>query len=51
VVPAVFSIGYGGGLLAHNRNLAEGLPVTGFPDIGYRGEFWIRKLVIFFDLV
>ena len=27
VVPAVFSIGYGGGLLAHNRNLAEGLPV------------------------
>ena len=27
LVPAVFSIGYGGGILSHNRNLAEGLPV------------------------
>lgn len=27
LIPAVFSIGYGGGILAHNRNLAEGLPV------------------------
>lgn len=26
-IPAIFSIGYGGGLLAHDRNLAEGLPV------------------------
>lgn len=27
LIPAVFSIGYGGGILAHDRNLAEGLPV------------------------
>lgn len=26
-IPAIFSIGYGGGALTHNRNLAEGLPV------------------------
>ncbi|HWH68013.1 MAG TPA: hypothetical protein VNT26_01400, partial [Candidatus Sulfotelmatobacter sp.] len=27
LIPAIFSIGYGGGLFAHNPNLAEGLPV------------------------
>jgi len=27
VIPSVFSIGYGGGILSHNKNLAEGLPV------------------------
>ncbi|MBC7327860.1 hypothetical protein H5T87_07065 [bacterium] len=27
VIPSVFSIGYGGGILSHNRNLAEGMPV------------------------
>lgn len=27
LIPAVFSVGYGGGILAHNRYLAEGLPV------------------------
>ncbi len=27
LIPSVFSIGYGGGLLSHNRFLAEGLPV------------------------
>lgn len=27
LIPAIFSIGYGGSLLAHNRYLAEGLPV------------------------
>ena len=27
LIPSVFSIGYGGGILNHNRNLAEGLPV------------------------
>lgn len=26
-IPAIFSVGYGGGVLTHNRNLAEGLPV------------------------
>ncbi len=28
LIPAVFSVGYGGGILAHDRNLAEGLPVV-----------------------
>lgn len=28
LIPAVFSIGYGGGFLAHNPHLAEGLPVS-----------------------
>jgi hypothetical protein len=27
-IPSLFSVGYGGGALAHDRNLAEGLPVT-----------------------
>ena len=27
LIPAVFSIGYGGGVLSHDRNLAEGVPV------------------------
>ncbi|HTL17223.1 MAG TPA: carbohydrate binding domain-containing protein [Patescibacteria group bacterium] len=31
LIPSVFSIGYGGGALAHNRNLAEGLPVVDAP--------------------
>lgn len=28
LIPSVFSVGYGGGILSHNPNLAEGLPVT-----------------------
>ena len=31
LIPAVFSVGYGEGVLAHDRNLAEGLPVTNAP--------------------
>lgn len=27
IVPSIFSVGYGGGILAHNKYLAEGLPV------------------------
>jgi hypothetical protein len=27
LIPSVFSVGYGGGTLGHDRNLAEGLPV------------------------
>ncbi len=27
LIPSLFSVGYGGGSLSHNRNLAEGLPV------------------------
>lgn len=30
-IPAVFSVGYGGGTLAHDRNLAEGFPVENAP--------------------
>ncbi len=38
LIPAIFSIGYGGGVLAHNRNLAEGLPVTDAPMVAKHGE-------------
>ncbi len=31
LIPAIFSIGYGGGVLAHDRNLAEGLLVEDAP--------------------
>ena len=31
LIPSVFSVGYGGAALAHNRNLAEGLPVADAP--------------------
>ncbi len=27
LIPSAFSVGYGGGILAHDKNLAEGLPV------------------------
>ena len=33
IIPAVFPIGYSGRLLAHNPNLAEGLPVVDVPFI------------------
>ena len=33
LIPAFFSIGYGGGFLAHNANLAEGLPVEDAPFV------------------
>ena len=31
LIPSVFSIGYGGGILSHDKNLAEGLPVCDAP--------------------
>ena len=31
LIPAIFSVGYGGGILSHDRNLAEGLPVKDAP--------------------
>ena len=37
LIPAVFSVGYGGGALAHDRNLAEGLPVENAPFL-VKGE-------------
>ncbi len=38
LIPAIFSVGYGGGLLAHDRNLAEGLPVVDAPFVARGGE-------------
>jgi hypothetical protein len=38
LIPAVFSVGYGGGILAHDRNLAEGLPVEDAPFLVKGGE-------------
>ena len=33
LIPAIFSVGYGGSALAHDRNLAEGLPVVDAPFV------------------
>jgi len=38
IIPAVFGVGYGGTALAHDRNLAEGLPVVDAPFVVKGGE-------------
>jgi hypothetical protein len=38
LIPSVFSVGYGGGALAHNRQLAEGLPVVDAPFVVKNGQ-------------
>jgi len=38
LIPAIFSVGYGGGILSHDRNLAEGLPVEDAPFLVRAGE-------------
>src|SRR5208282_1941137 len=38
LIPAVFSVGYGSGILAHDRNLAEGVPVEDAPFQVRAGE-------------
>ncbi len=38
LIPAVFSVGYGSGILTHNRNLAEGVPVEDAPFQVKAGE-------------
>ena len=38
LIPSVFSVGYGGGALAHDPNLAEGLPVDDAPFVVQGGE-------------
>ncbi|MGA2864868.1 MAG: carbohydrate binding domain-containing protein [Verrucomicrobiota bacterium] len=38
LIPAIFSVGYGGGILSHDRNLAEGLPVEDAPFLVKAGE-------------
>jgi hypothetical protein len=37
-IPAIFSVGYGGAALAHDRNLAEGVPVHDAPFLVKNGE-------------
>jgi len=41
LIPSVFSVGYGGGILGHNRHLAEGLAVNDAPFVVRNGEAWI----------
>jgi hypothetical protein len=38
LIPAIFSVGYGGAALAHDRNLAEGLEVVDAPFVAGGGE-------------
>lgn len=38
LIPSVFSVGYGGGALSHDRQLAEGLPVVDAPFLVSRRE-------------
>ncbi len=38
LIPSIFSIGYGGGVLSHNPNLAEGLPVVDAPFVVHGSE-------------
>lgn len=38
LIPAGFSVGYGGGFLSHDPNLAEGLPVEDAPFLVQGGE-------------
>lgn len=38
LIPSVFSAGYGGGILAHDKNLAEGLPVKDLLFVVKNGE-------------
>ena len=38
LIPAVFSVGYGGSVLAHNQNLAEGVPVEDAVFVAGKGE-------------
>jgi len=38
LIPAVFSVGYGGSALSHDRHLAEGLPVQDAPFLVQGGE-------------
>lgn len=42
IIPCIFSVGYGNSLLAHNPNLAEGLPVTDALFVASNGEARLR---------
>jgi hypothetical protein len=38
IIPCIFSAGYGGSVLSHNRNLAEGIPVNDVPFLVTGGQ-------------
>ncbi|MCX5644626.1 MAG: hypothetical protein NTZ17_08055 [Phycisphaerae bacterium] len=38
IIPNIFSVGYGGSVLAYNRNLAAGIPVKDAPFLVQNGE-------------
>lgn len=38
IIPIIYSAGYGGAILRHNRNLAEGLPVRDAVFVAHNGE-------------
>ena len=38
IIPNIFSVGYGGSTLAHDRNLAEGIPVKDAPFVVENGQ-------------
>jgi len=38
IIPAAFSVGYGGAVISHNRNLAAGLPVVDSPFLVSSGQ-------------
>jgi hypothetical protein len=38
LIPQIFSAGYGGGVLSFDKNLAEGIAVTGAPFVAHHGE-------------
>jgi hypothetical protein len=40
LIPAILSVGYGGSVLAHDRNLAEGLPVVDALFVVKGSEAW-----------
>ncbi|HEY3861638.1 MAG TPA: hypothetical protein VGO59_07110 [Verrucomicrobiae bacterium] len=42
LIPSYFSIGYGGGFLSHNPNLAEGLLVEDAPMTVKNGQAWLE---------
>ena len=42
MIPSIFSAGYGGSILAHDKNLAEGLPVKNALYVAKKGEARIQ---------
>ena len=49
MIPNIFSAGYGGGILAHDKNLAEGLPVKDALYVVKNGEGHIEPSTVVAD--